>query len=62
MSEALAKLCCSDKVFFGTGITALFKVCLPATEIGRSIIRINLYYASIVFDSFIKIIYPQDKP
>lgn len=61
MSVRVAKLCCSDKVLLGTSITARVRVCLPATEIGRSIIRIKLYYASIVFDSFIKITCPKIK-
>ena len=59
MSVRVAKLCCSDKVFFGTSITTLFKVCLPAPGIGRSVIRIKLYYSSKVFDGFIKIICPK---
>ena len=68
MSETLAKLYCSDKVLLGTSRTALFKVCLPAPEIDRGTIRIKLYYASkvtklyyfsIAFDGFIKILCPK---
>ena len=59
MSETLAKLSCSDKVLLGMSKTARIRVCLPAPEISRSIILIKLYYFSIAFDGFIKILCPK---
>ena len=56
-SPIVTKSYCTIKVFDGTSITALLKVYALALDIGRSIIRIKLYYFSKVFDGFIKIIY-----